>query len=111
MQTSIGDHWHQGPINAPTVLDSSLSLAQFWDGRAKDLQAPAGGRIANPGEMAFSHTLAVGVLESIPGQDSPLGPGAEAPITHGWRGASGRNRREVFVGSADHAEPAWALVG
>lgn len=67
LQTSIGDHWQQGPINAPTVLNSSLNLAQFWDGRAKDLQAQAGGPIANPGEMGFTHTLAVGVLESIPG--------------------------------------------
>jgi cytochrome c peroxidase len=66
LKTSIGDRWQQGPINAPTVLNSSLNVAQFWDGRAKDLQAQAGGPIANPGEMAFSHTLAVGVLESIP---------------------------------------------
>jgi cytochrome c peroxidase len=66
LQTSIGDHWQQGPINAPTVLNSSLNVAQFWDGRAEDLQAQAGGPIANPGEMGFSHTLAVGVLESIP---------------------------------------------
>lgn len=64
--TSIGDKWQQGPINAPTVLNSSLNLAQFWDGRAADLKAQAGGPIANPGEMAFSHTLALGVLESIP---------------------------------------------
>lgn len=65
--TSIGDKWQQGPINAPTVLNSSLNVAQFWDGRAADLQAQAGGPIANPGEMGFTHTLAVGVLESIPG--------------------------------------------
>jgi cytochrome c peroxidase len=64
--TSIGDKWQQGPINAPTVLNSSLNLAQFWDGRAADLKAQAGGPIANPGEMAFTHTLALGVLESIP---------------------------------------------
>jgi cytochrome c peroxidase len=64
--TSIGDKWQQGPINAPTVLNSSLNVAQFWDGRAADLQEQAGGPIANPGEMGFSHTLAVGVLESIP---------------------------------------------
>jgi cytochrome c peroxidase len=64
--TSIGDKWQQGPINAPTVLNSSLNVAQFWDGRAADLQAQAGGPIANPGEMAFSHTLALGVIESIP---------------------------------------------
>ncbi len=66
LKTSIGDHWQQGPINAPTVLNSSMNLAQFWDGRAKDLKAQAGGPIANPGEMGFTHKLAVEVLESIP---------------------------------------------
>src|SRR5690554_1846207 len=65
--TSIGDKWQQGPINAPTVLNSSLAIAQFWDGRAADLKEQAGGPIANPGEMAFTHTLAIDVLESIPG--------------------------------------------
>ncbi len=65
--TSIGDRWQRGPINAPTVLNSSLNVAQFWDGRAADLKEQAGGPIANPGEMAFSHTLAIGVLQSIPG--------------------------------------------
>lgn len=67
LQTSIGDHWQQGPINSPTVLNSSLSVAQFWDGRAADLKEQAGGPIANPGEMAFTHALAVDVLASIPG--------------------------------------------
>ena len=66
LKTSIGHNWQQGPINAPTVLNSSLSIAQFWDGRAADLKAQAGGPIANPGEMAFTHTLAVEVLHSIP---------------------------------------------
>lgn len=66
LKTSIGHNWHQGPINAPTVLNSSLNLAQFWDGRAADLKAQAGGPIANPGEMAFTHTLALDVLASIP---------------------------------------------
>jgi cytochrome c peroxidase len=64
--TSIGDKWQQGPINSPTVLNSSLNLAQFWDGRAADLKEQAGGPIANPGEMAFSHTLAIDMLASIP---------------------------------------------
>lgn len=64
--TSIGHGWQQGPINAPTVLNSSLNLAQFWDGRAADLKEQAGGPIANPGEMASNHTLAIEVLQSIP---------------------------------------------
>jgi len=64
--TSIGDRWQQGPINSPTVLNSSLNVAQFWDGRAATLKEQAGGPIANPAEMAFSHTLAVELLGSIP---------------------------------------------
>jgi len=67
IKTSIGHNWNEGPINAPTVLNSSLNLAQFWDGRAKDLQAQAGGPIANPGEMASTHALAIDVLQSIGG--------------------------------------------
>ncbi|MEN8177765.1 MAG: cytochrome-c peroxidase [Pseudomonadota bacterium] len=66
LKTSIGHNWQQGPINSPTVLNSSLNVAQFWDGRAADLKEQAGGPIANPGEMAFTHSLAIGVLESIP---------------------------------------------
>ncbi len=67
LKTSIGHGWQQGPINSPTVLNSSLSVAQFWDGRAADLQEQAGGPIENPKEMAFSHMLTVDVLSSIPG--------------------------------------------
>ncbi len=48
LQTSIGHNWQQGPINSPTVLNSSMNLAQFWDGRAKDLKEQVGGPIANP---------------------------------------------------------------
>jgi cytochrome c peroxidase len=64
--SSIGHKWHVGPINAPTVLNSSMSLAQFWDGRAKDLKEQAGGPIANPGEMGSTHEIAVDVIKSIP---------------------------------------------
>jgi cytochrome c peroxidase len=66
LKTSIGHNWQEGPINSPTVLNSSMSVAQFWDGRAKDLQEQAAGPIANPGEMAFTHELAVQVIASIP---------------------------------------------
>ena len=67
LKTSIGHGWQQGPINAPTVLNSRFNIAQFWDGRAADLKAQAGGPIANPGEMAFSHALAVDTLKTMPG--------------------------------------------
>jgi cytochrome c peroxidase len=67
LKTSIGHNWHEGPINAPTVLNSSMNIAQFWDGRAKDLNVQAGGPMENPGEMGSTHELAVNVLQSIPG--------------------------------------------
>lgn len=67
LETSIGHNWSKGPINAPTVLNSSLALAQFWDGRAANLREQAGGPIANPIEMGFTHDLAVKVVQSIPG--------------------------------------------
>jgi cytochrome c peroxidase len=67
LKSSIGHNWHKGPIRSPTVLNSSLNVAQFWDGRAADLQAQAGGPIANPGEMGSNHVLAVEILQSIPG--------------------------------------------
>lgn len=67
LPTSIGHDWQLGPINSPTVLNSKFNIAQFWDGRAETLQEQAGGPIANPGEMAFTHQLALGTLESIPG--------------------------------------------
>jgi len=66
LKTSIGHAWQEGPINSPTVLNADLNLAQFWDGRAADLKEQAGGPIANPGEMAFSHELAIDMLASIP---------------------------------------------
>ncbi len=67
LKASVGHNWQKGGINSPTVLNSSMSIAQFWDGRAKDLREQAGGPIANPAEMASSHELAISVLASIPG--------------------------------------------
>ncbi len=66
LPSSIGHKWFFGPINSPTVLNSKLNLAQFWDGRAKDLKEQAGGPIANPFEMGSNHELAVSILQSIP---------------------------------------------
>ena len=43
LKSSIGHNWQKGPINAPTVLNSSMNVAQFWDGRAPTLKAQAAG--------------------------------------------------------------------
>ena len=50
--TSIGHRWQHGGRNAPTVLNAVFNKAQFWDGRAKDLEQQAGGPMVNPVEMA-----------------------------------------------------------
>ena len=65
--TSIGHNWQLGGRNAPTVLNAVFNTAQFWDGRAADLQAQAGGPIANPIEMGITKEHAVGQLKGIPG--------------------------------------------
>ncbi len=54
-QFSTGDDGGLGGRNAPTVFNASLHFAQFWDGRAKDVEEQAGGPIMNPAEMAM-HT-------------------------------------------------------
>jgi len=67
LSTSIGHHWQRGGRNAPTVLNAVFSTAQFWDGRAKDLEEQAVGPIQNPIEMGISKEHAVSMLRGIPG--------------------------------------------
>lgn len=67
LKTAIGHKWRPGPVNSPTVFNSSLAIAQFWDGRAADLKEQAAGPIQADVEMAMPHTLAVDVIQSIPG--------------------------------------------
>lgn len=82
--TSIGHHWQRGGRNAPTVLNAVFNLAQFWDGRAKDLEEQAGGPIVNPIEMASQEADATEQLKAIPGYRDLFArafPGEAAPIT------------------------------
>lgn len=55
-----------GTINAPTVFNARYNLAQFWDGRAKDLKAQAAGPIVNPVEMASTVESVVQKLSKDP---------------------------------------------
>jgi len=51
--TSAGAHGKRGDRNSPTTLNAGFHLAQFWDGRAKDLAQQAKGPVLNPVEMAM----------------------------------------------------------
>ena len=67
LPVSIGHKWQKGGRNAPTVLDAVFNVAQFWDGRAADLKAQAGGPIQNPIEMGITHEHAIEMLKGLPG--------------------------------------------
>ena len=59
---SLGVRNQEGDINAPTVFNAVFNIAQFWDGRAKDLADQAGGPPLNPIEMASSWPEIIGKL-------------------------------------------------
>jgi cytochrome c peroxidase len=64
---STGDRGQKGARNAPTVYNAAGHFAQFWDGRAADVEEQAKGPLLNPAEMAMaSAAQAEAVLKSIP---------------------------------------------
>jgi cytochrome c peroxidase len=66
--TSKGVNGQRGARNAPSVFNSATHIAQFWDGRASNVEAQASGPIMNPREMAMPNEHAVvAVLHAIPG--------------------------------------------
>ncbi len=82
--TSVGHRWQHGLRNAPTVFNAVFDKAQFWDGRAKDLEQQAGGPIVNPVEMASPAAHVAEELRAIPGYQSYFAaafPGERSPIT------------------------------
>ena len=83
---STGHRGQQGSRSAPTVYNTGAHLAQFWDGRARNLEAQAKGPILNPIEMAMGNEKKVlAVIASIPGYVEAFQrafPGQKAPITY-----------------------------
>jgi cytochrome c peroxidase len=84
--TSDGFKGQMGDRNSPTVYNAARHLAQFWDGRAPDVEAQAKGPILNPVEMAMpSEHVVVAVLESMPEYVDAFKkafPGEEKPVTY-----------------------------
>lgn len=65
--TSEGYRGQHGGRNAPTVYNAAGHFAQFWDGRAADVEEQAKGPVRNPIEMAMASEQEVtAVLESMP---------------------------------------------
>ncbi len=83
--TSIGHNWQHGGRNAPTVLNAVFNTAQFWDGRAADLEKQAGGPIINPLEMGVTKQQAIDQLKGIPGYVDAFKkafPGEKDPLVY-----------------------------
>jgi len=64
-RVATGIRGQQGPINSPTVYNATYNIAQFWDGRAKDLQEQAAGPVANPVEMGAQWDAVVEKLKKV----------------------------------------------
>jgi cytochrome c peroxidase len=65
--TSEGEGGQRGARNSPTVLNAALHLAQFWDGRALDVEEQAGMPVLNPVEMAIpSAGFLIDRLDAVP---------------------------------------------
>ncbi|MFN3197456.1 MAG: cytochrome-c peroxidase [Bradymonadia bacterium] len=65
--TSPGHKGQLGGRNSPTVYNAGGHLAQFWDGRAQDVEAQAKGPVLNPVEMAMpSEEVVITTLKSMP---------------------------------------------
>lgn len=62
LPTSVGINSAKGPINAPTVFNSSFNFRQFWDGRADSLESQAAGPVHNPKEMGSNWEEVIGKL-------------------------------------------------
>ena len=67
LPTSVG---HDGiPVdrNSPTVYNAALHVAQFWDGRAADVEEQAKGPILAAGEMGMpDEEYVIAILKTIP---------------------------------------------
>jgi cytochrome c peroxidase len=63
---SIGHGGQHGRRNAPTVLNSVFNIAQFWDGRERDLKSQAKHPVQTSFEMNNTSERVEQTLKSIP---------------------------------------------
>jgi cytochrome c peroxidase len=64
-KVSTGIHGQKGGINSPTVYNAAYNVAQFWDGRAKDLTEQAAGPVENPIEMGAKWEAVIEKLKLV----------------------------------------------
>jgi cytochrome c peroxidase len=84
--TSEGHKGQRGDRNSPTVYNAAGHFAQFWDGRAKDVEEQAKGPVLNPVEMAMpDEATVIATLKSMPEYVAMFNkafPGQAEPINY-----------------------------
>jgi cytochrome c peroxidase len=84
--TSIGHAGQRGTRNSPSVYVAAFQFAQFWDGRAANVEEQAKGPILNPVEMGMpSADVVVKTLREVPGYAALFAaafPGEADPISY-----------------------------
>ena len=81
---SSGHAWQKGARNSPTVFNAVFNVAQFWDGRAKDLEEQAKGPVQNPVEMHNRPKNVEATLSSMPEYVAAFGkafPSDKQPVS------------------------------
>lgn len=81
---SSGHAWQKGARNSPTVFNAVFNVAQFWDGRAKDLEEQAKGPVQNPVEMHNTPKNVEATLSSMPEYVTAFGkafPSDKQPVS------------------------------
>ncbi len=68
LAVAIGHQGRANPfhLNSPTVLNSALAKAEFWNARAKDVEEQAGGPVQAPFEMNMKPHEVVERLNLVP---------------------------------------------
>ena len=114
--TSPGHKGQLGGRNSPTVMNAYTHIAQFWDGRAADVEEQAKGPVLNPIEMAMpSERVVLKVLKSMPEYRAAFKaafPKEKRPVTYqNFANAVGAferqlatpSRFDIFLGGDDSA--------
>jgi cytochrome c peroxidase len=113
-----------GDRNSPTVFNAAGHFAQFWDGRAPDVEAQAKGPVLNPVEMAMpDDQYVLRVLGSMPGYVEAFAaafPDDPQPLTYDnfgravgafERGLVTPSRFDTYLGGDDKALSALEQKG
>jgi len=98
---SAGVEGKRGARNAPSVYNASRHFAQFWDGRAANVEEQAGGPMLNAAEMGMGDGPHVtSVLRAIQRLRAPLCRGVPGPRRSGELRECLRGDRHLRAGSA-----------